>query len=206
MEEQKLNYVDIYYREFVPQKREKILEQLLAENDSEENQIRKELFEKRYGEKSQRRDQDRADGFVKLWMNMKFSAENVTGWFGVRGMKKEITKQMSVLGIPQFMSRGELVQEMLYREYYHLTALYIDISMKDKNYTSAFMGMMPIKEENVYRKIAADVFKVAYDVPRRVDMEDELEMLSKAATEAFRNILPDSWEYLEELIDRSKEA
>lgn len=204
MEEQKIDYVEKYYREYVPEKRRKLLEQMLEDDNSEANQIRRELFEKRYGERFLRNGRDAADGFVKLWMNMKFSAENVTGWFGVRGMKKEIVKQLDELGISQFMTRGEEVRELLYREYYHLTALYINISMKDKNYTSAFMGMMPIKEENVCRKIAADVWKVAYDVPRRVAMKAEFEMLAQAATEAFGNILPDSREYLEELIDRSK--
>ena len=89
-EEKKVFTVNDYYKEQNPKKRKKILEVLLDQNDSEENQMRRELFGLRYGGKNQRKDGDLADSYIGLWMNMKMLVNSSSGFFGNRSARKEL--------------------------------------------------------------------------------------------------------------------
>ncbi len=193
-----------YYLEISPKKRGKILESLMELDDGRDNQIRKELYNLRYSSKNLRRDGELADGYIALWMNIKLTVDNSTGFFGNRGMKKELTKTLAKLGITKYMQMGNLEKKILYDEFYHMAVLYIQSSLTDKNYTTAFMGMISMKDDQIRSKLAGDVYKVAYLMPRRVSMEEEFSIFTKAATEAFCDILPDYREQLEELIKELK--
>lgn len=75
-------------------KRKELLEQSIAAGeDPAGNPIRMELWEARYREKSQNKN-ERADGFLKLWMVMKYAGDNTTGIFGYRGVKRDIRKAL----------------------------------------------------------------------------------------------------------------
>ncbi len=193
-----------YYLEISPKKRGKILESLMELDDGRDNQIRKELYNLRYSSQNLRRDGELADGYIALWMNIKLTVDNSTGFFGNRGMKKELTKTLAKLGITKYMQMGNLEKKILYDEFYHMAVLYIQSSLTDKNYTTAFMGMISMKDDQIRSKLAGDVYKVAYLMPRRVSMEEEFSIFTKAATEAFCDILPDYREQLEELIKELK--
>ena len=203
-EEKKVFTVNDYYKEQSPKKRKKILESLLDQNDGEENQMRRDLFGLRYGGKNQRKDGDLADSYIGLWMNMKMLVNSSSGFFGNRSAKKELTRAINKLGIKKYTELGETARELLYREFYHMAALYITSSMSDRNYSSAFMGMISLKEEQLQGKLIQDVYQVAFVMPRQVKMENEFSLLTQAACDALGDILPDSREILQEKIKQLK--
>ena len=78
-----------YYKEHDPMKRKELLEQSIAAGEwPEENQIRKELWEIRYAEPSKVDKENRADGFLSLWMLMEFNKDSGKRFMGVRGGRK----------------------------------------------------------------------------------------------------------------------
>lgn len=188
-----------YYSEYEPVKRGKILDELVAEDPDRSNLRRKEIYDLRYDIANLKKNGVVGDGYVNLWMTMKYSAENNTGWFGCKGARKEITKLLDKMGIPGFIQSDE---KMMYDEFYHLSALYITSSRTDRNYTTALMGMMPMKDEAILRKIAGDIYMVGYVMPSRIKMEDEFAVFSRAVRDAYYDILPDNREYLEELLEK----
>ena len=105
-----------YYKEHDPMKRKELLEQSIAAGECpEENQIRKELWEIRYAEPSKVDKENRADGFLSLWMVMEFNKEAGKKLFGFKGAQKEINKHLRRLQFDQLRSKGELYEEILYR-------------------------------------------------------------------------------------------
>ncbi len=199
-EEKKQVTLEDYYREISPRKRGRILESLMESDGSRENQIRRELYELRYSSKNLRNDGDYADGYIALWMNMKLTVDNSTGFFGSRSLKRELTKTLAKLGVTKYMQMGETERKLLYDEFYHMAMLYMHTSLTDKNYTTAFMGMISMKDGEVKSKLTKDVYKVAYLMPKRVKMEEDFSVFTKAATDAFCDILPEYREQLEGLI------
>lgn len=188
-----------YYNEYDPVKRGKILDELIAENPDSSNQRRKEIYDMRYDIKNLKKNGVVGDGYVNLWMTMKYSAENNTGWFGCKGARKEITKLLEKMGIPGFLETDE---KMMYDEFYHLSALYITSSRTDRNYTTSLMGMVPMKDDVILSKIAGDIYMVGYVMPSRIKMEGEFAVFGRAARDAYYDILPDNREYLEELLEK----
>lgn len=203
-EEKKIFTVNDYYKEQNPKKRKKILESLLDQNDGEENRMRRELFGLRYGGKNQRKDGDLADSYIGLWMNMKMLVNSSSGFFGNRSARKELTKAINKLGIRKYMELGGMAKDLLYLEFHHMVTLYITTSMSDRNYSSAFMGMISLKEDQLQGKLIQDVYQVAFVMPRQVNMENEFSVLTQAACDALVDILPDSREILQEKIKQLK--
>lgn len=199
-EEKDVTVLEAYYRERSPRKRGELLQQLIAKDWGRENQIRKELYNLRYSRKSKNKDGELADGYIGLWMEIRLAANSIHGFFGSRNVRKMLSKQLKHLGILEFMEKGDLEKNLLYDEFYHMAALYIDSSRKDRSYTTTIMGLMPLKEEAIYDKLAEDVFNVAYLVPRSAGMENELSLFSRAIVDAMNDILPESREYLEQMV------
>ena len=85
-----------------------------------------------------------------------------------------------------------------------MVKLYITSSMSDRNYSSACMGMIALKEEQIQGKLIQDVYQVAFVMPRQVSMENEFSLLTQAACDALGDILPDSREILQEKIKQLK--
>ena len=79
-----------YYKEHDPMKRKELLEQSIAAGECpEENQIRKELWEIRYAEPSKVDKENRADGFLSLWMDRSYN----TTLCGIVSISKDKAKQ-----------------------------------------------------------------------------------------------------------------
>ena len=84
-----------YYREADPAKRLALLNMSIeAGEEPELNEIRKELWNIRYQDKSEVGGDTRADGLIALWMIMEFNKDSGRRFMGVRGGRKEILKQL----------------------------------------------------------------------------------------------------------------
>lgn len=190
-----------YYQETEPLKRKKYLEESIeAGEEPEENQIRLKLWALRYQEKSKVKDMSRADGYLKLWMNVKFAAgSNLTGWFSGKRIRRELHKQLEQLGFYELKEQSKTAQKLLYEECYVAANLYLKLCKGDKNYNSALLGLMSISEDSFQAKIAKDVYVISKKVPKALKMEQEFSVVSAAVKEVFLSEYPQAADYLRQL-------
>ena len=179
-----------YYREKEPMERLKLLEQsIAAEEDPEGNKIRKELWEIRYSDKSEAGD-TRADGYLGLWMTMEFNRNSGSRFFGTRSAKKEIGKYLTKLKFQEIQEKGGLYEELLYRECCHMVKTYMELCEKDKAYNTILCGIVHISEKSAKSKIQNDIYTTAIAFPEEINMQEELEMITRAAREVYEAHFP----------------
>ena len=173
--------IALYYREHDPMKRKMFLDQSIAAGEDEEaNAVRKELWELRYGEPSEAVSGTRADGYLALWMAMEYSKDTAGKLFGLKRARKEIEKNLARLKF----------REMLYRECCHMVKTYMELCEKDKTYNTTLCGIVPISEKSAKSKLQKDVYTTAIVFPEEINMQEELEMITKAAREAYEAHFP----------------
>lgn len=190
-----------YYQETEPLKRKKYLEESIkAGEQPEENQIRLRIWTLRYQEKSKVKDMSRADGYLKLWMNMKFAAgSNLTGWFSGKRIRRELNQQLEQLGFYELRQQGETAEKLLCEECRHAANLYLKLCKEDKNYNSALLGLMSISQDSLQAKIARDIYVISRKVPKALKMEEEFWAASEAVKEVFLSEYPQGADYLKQL-------
>ncbi|MCI9470384.1 MAG: hypothetical protein HFH56_04080 [Lachnospiraceae bacterium] len=202
MIEKRQDFPESYYQETDPGRRQTLLLEALEREDTEENRIRKRLWELRYKKFPRSREQQWTDGYIKLWMSLKFAAQYVNSFFGGRGAKKDVYKLLDELEIRQLMEEGQETKDLLYREFYHGACVYLRICSSDRNYSSTILGMVPMKEGSVQEKIARDIYESLYVGVRFAQVEAELDLFRQAAKEAFEDMIPAQSAYLQRMIDQ----
>lgn len=183
--------IALYYREHDPMKRKMFLDQSIAAGEDEEaNAVRKELWELRYGEPSEAVSGTRADGYLALWMAMEYSKDTAGKLFGLKRARKEIEKKPCQTEIQGNAGKSELHRELLYRECCHMVKTYMELCEKDKTYNTTLCGIVPISEKSAKSKLQKDVYTTAIVFPEEINMQEELEMITKAAREAYEAHFP----------------
>lgn len=183
--------ISMYYREPEPMKRKALLDQSIqAGEEPEENRIRQELWDIRYSGKSQVDAASRADGYLAMWMCMEFNRDAGSKLFGNKNTVKEIRKHLDKLKFQEFAERSEKHRELLYRECCHLVKTYIDLCGEDRSYNSTLFGIMTMKKESAEYKLKRDIYETAVRLPKIVEMEKELELITKAAREMYELRFP----------------
>lgn len=194
------NFPDDYYQETDPARRRQILMKALETEDTAANRIRERLWDLRYKEMPRSKDGQWIDAYIRLWMALRFAAQYANSFFGGRGAKKEVRRLLDELEIAGFLREGQEARDLLYREFYHGACVYLKVCAADRNYSSAFMGMVPMKESSVQAKIARDIYESLYVGVRSVQAEEELALFRQAAVAAFEDLIPAQKEYLQEMI------
>lgn len=180
-----------YYREADPMKRKALLEQSIeAGEEPEANAIRKELWDLRYEGPSELGPKTRADGYLGLWMLMEFNRDAGKRIFGGKSARKEIVKSLSKLKFKEIREKSVLHEELLYRECCHLVKLYMELSEKDKSYNSVLCGILTMNSEKAKKKLQHDIYETAILLPPSIGMEEELELITKAAREMYEVHFP----------------
>ena len=181
-----------YYKEKDPMKRLKLLEQSEAAGEEpEENKIRREIWEIRYQDKSEASGNERSDGYLGMWMALEFEKGSTSRLFGIKSARKSLQKHIKKLKLKELSEKSELHASLLYREWYHAVALYIQLAQTDKNYNSYLFGMLSMKEADSINKIKGDIYKTAIELPQQLQMTEELGMITRAAREVYREFFPD---------------
>ncbi len=195
--------VEEYYRETDPEKRKALLDKMIAEDNSEENQKRLELFDARYFyPKGQGRKKHLADSYMGVLMDMKVTADNNKMVVGSRSLKRLVQKFYKTLQIQKFSEEGDLSRQLLYMEFYHMMSIYLESSLVDKHYGSTLMHLVKISEENVQKKLIKDFYEIAWLLPHLTDMTEEFSLWTQAAYDAFCEVLPDCREKLTDYISK----
>ena len=183
--------IALYYKEHDPMKRKMFLDQSIAAGEDEEaNAVRKELWELRYGGPSELGPDTRADGYLALWMAMEYSKDTASKFFGVKRARKEIEKNLDRLKFKELQEKSELHRELLYRECCHMVKTYMELCEKDKTYNTTLFGIVPINEKNAKSKLQGDIYHTAVRLPEEINMQQELEIITRAAREAYEDHFP----------------
>lgn len=184
-----------YYLPTEGEERKVALERANAENlEPEKSEIRKLLWERRYGEV------EGIDRFLTGWMNLSYYANVVRSNFMARFHKKDMVLTQKMLCYDVVKSHGKLGEEVLFMELYHLVDFYIDICLRDKKYGGVVLGLGTLKKEKLIEKIANDIYRVCYCVPPALDIMDEHQLLVRAATQCFYHRFPKEKEKFEQLV------
>ena len=178
-------WVQQYMREPESWKRKEILDQAIAEEGmTPDNELRLKLWEKRYVKQNDRE----IDTFIRGWVNLNFLESSGKGLFSKNRIEKDKQKILEDWQVALAAEYGETGRQVLYEEFFNLSRLYIKLCEEDKQYNSVLLGLGTMKKEKLVRKIAADVFNAAYNVPNRHNMKEDLALFTKAATEAFYEV------------------
>lgn len=183
--------IALYYKEHDPLKRKMFLDQSIAAGeDTEANAIRKELWGLRYQGRSQAGPDVPADKYLALWMAMEFNKDAAGRFFGSRGARKEIVKNLNQLKFKEIQEKGGLYQELLYRECVHMVKTYMELCEKDKSYNTTLCGIVPMNEKSAKNKLQKDIYETAVELPGKINMEEELAIITQAAKEAYEAHFP----------------
>ena len=178
-----------YYRETEPKKRKELLEQAIASGeDQEANEIRKEIWEARY--RGATNDGGLADGYLKFWMALEFNRNTGHKVFGSGRAQKEIRNELDDVKFREIRAKSPLHEELLYRECRHLVRFYMNLCEKDKNYNSILCGLVTIKKDSAKAKLQRDIYETAIRLPQELGLENELDILTKAAREMYELQFP----------------
>lgn len=188
MEEDRRELRD-YYVESSPARRRQILNVAMeTQSDPEADEIRLQIWNLRYAKARENGKSGRADGYLKLWMDLRYLAENPPGRFSVKKTQKRLERELEELGFFQFYDQSEQSRMLLFQECLHTARLYVKLCFSDRNYTSMILGMMPMKEGRVQDKVSKDLKKLYEDLPKVVEIPKSLELMLSAAKEAEKEV------------------
>lgn len=186
---------EAFYLPTEGEERKKALEIAIAKGlDSEENEIRKEILERRY------ELEEGVDQFLAGWLNLMYYANVVRSGFMAKFHKKDMQKTQEKLCFDIVEKYGKKGEEILFMELYHLVDFYIDICERDKKYNGILLGLGTIKKEKLIEKIATDIYRVSYSVPNVLERNDAYDLLIKAGTQCYYNRFPNQRENLDNLL------
>lgn len=172
-----------YYEQTNPEKRRKILEQAIQDQiDLEENELRKEIWKRRYSAPRRRQD-SYMDGYLRLWIELKSLVENPPGRFRIKKEQRNLENELEKLGFYDFYGRGEQARQLLYQECLNVSRVYVQLCFSDRKYSSAVLGMMQMAKEKVQNKIVSDLRGIYRDLPGIMEIPEPLNLLLEAAKE-----------------------
>ncbi len=167
-----------YYLETDPEKRKAILEVQNNPEEAELNKLRMELWNLRYEKMKNGKYKDTFLGAMLEFLIMR--GQSVSA-MGKRRMKKDAQKALEMFGIPKAEHFGK---ELLVEEIKHAVLLYSISSLNDKNYNAVLFGFGKKKKENVEAKITSDLDAVGHEVPEKLEMVEECQILTEAIEQA----------------------
>jgi len=192
-----------YYKEKDPQIRKQLLEQAIKDSPQDKvNELRRKLWELRYQSKDKKNVKQAVDYYIAGWMELLYLSRSSKGFFGLRHTLKSLDKILQDMGFSIAGEYGEMGQEVLYQELHHLCCLYFELCISDRNYGSQMMGLMSMKEEAVIAKIAAETAQISNRLPRAAKRETQMEVLSRAARQAFYDMFPKEKDMLTQAIEK----
>lgn len=177
-----------YYRETNRANRKRILDlAVMTEGPTKEVELCQKLYDARYGNS---RENKEVDYFIRGLMTLEYMKISKGIW---NYKKKRDRERESVLKDFQWnlvKSYGETGEQIIYKEYCNLIKLYLELCERDRTYSSLIFGLGKIKRESFKKKVAEDIYRIAYIVPKKLNLEKELFLFSKAAAETFYRLYP----------------
>ena len=99
-------------------------------------------------------------------------------------------KELDDVKFREIRAKSALHEELLHRECQHLVRFYMDLCEKDKNYNSVLCGLITIKKDSAKAKLQRDIYETAILLPQEIGLEEDLDLLTKAAREMYELQFP----------------
>lgn len=190
------NWLEGYNMSVTGEEKKQFLDMGLDGDQGEANQLRKRLWEKRFTKNGKLTGHDT---FMALWMELGYEQKQFGHFFGHGRAKRKMKKIAQELMIAE--ATTEELEEVLFREYVNLVAVYISLCQKDKNYKSIILGVGTMKDENLIHKIADDVYSTGCGAALLGGLTEEYALLMRASKAAFLEAFPQEigvWNAVEE--------
>lgn len=190
------NWLEGYNMSVTGEEKKQFLDIGLESEPGEANELRKKLWEKRFTKNGKITGYD---AFMALWMELGYEQKQFGHFFGAGRARKKMKKIAEELMFSEAATKE--LEEVLFREYVNLVAVYISLCQKDKNYKSIILGVGTMKDESLIHKIADDVYTTGYGAAILGGMTEEYELLMRAAKAAFLEAFPQDigvWNAVEE--------
>ena len=194
VEERMLAWPDSYYNEREPALRRQMLDLAREKGLSpEEDRIREELFSLRYPEYGKSRQENTKDSYINAYLTFLFIANSLDKMFSFKKAKvRQAKDELRAMGIAKMAEKGRIGEDILFLEIKHMATLYYYLCREDKQYGAVLFGFGNIGEDSVAAKAGQEAYKVAYLVPEQLGMKEECALWTRAITEAYETVFPDS--------------
>ena len=195
-----LNWPYEYMHMKDPVIRKKILDESIKQGvDPEGDKLRSMLWERRYPKGIDE------DEYFKAWMYFDFVAEEINAFFGKKKRLNNVKQHLERIGIYAMKEFGELGEQILYEELYHLVYNYIQLCADDRNYGSVILGFGKMNKDSYALKVAKNLRRVCYIPAEGFGLQEEFSLLQKAAMEAYYDAFPEYDELYDKVINKSVE-
>ena len=145
------------------------------------------------------------DTFVRGLMNLMYIDNVGQGLFARKRVEKEKQKILEDWQMALAAQYGETGEQVLYEELFNTVRLFMLLCEDDKTYGSVLLGLGRMNKEKLTAKIARDVFRMAYEIPRKHEISKEVAVFTRAATDAYCEMYDRRKNLLLDLISSRKE-
>lgn len=174
------DWPESFYRERSPLVRNAMLEEADRQGlTPEDNALRRRIFDRRYPV-IREEEEEPADLFLRLMMELKVQAQNSSGLFGERFARRSALKLLQKTRIAELAEEGGRMRELLRQELCHLGVLYVTICGEDGNYRSLILGLGKMTDERLLEKIRGDLTEIAVTAPAKLKLEEEFAPLTES--------------------------
>ena len=178
---------DNYYMETNPLRREELLKARLEEDDSEENQIRYQLWQSRYNGPGKKKAG--ADYYMRALLSMGAFVEKKSSFLGKKTYQKGVRMLRDTFCLDLLKEKPQYAY--LWRdEFVHLWSIYIEACRDDRNYSSIMLGVGRMSQGSLVSKIKHDIHQKSVILPEELGLSEELIQFRQAAREAFSYYYP----------------
>ena len=188
-----------YYIQLEPDRRKELLHRLLKEEaDDGANAVRQKLFSLRYMEEG--KTEPSVDRW--LWACVNFVQVFSTSRFLKRGGRKEVEQFLDSSGYREALSAGERGETALYWEIRNAAKRYFKTCMGSE-YRRSLFGLLSPNASDQKRQMCLEVWRMTEGLEKRLGMQEELKLWTKAVQDEYRTTDPSAPARLKEISDKS---
>lgn len=187
-----------YYHETNRTARKKILDETIAAAGLTPSiELCQKIYTARYGESTEDYE---VDYFIRGLMTLEYMKTPKGIWDHKKKLLRERRNILTDFQCELAKSYGEIGERIIYNEYCNLIKLYMELCERDRAYSSLLFGLGRMKRKTLEKKLADDIYHLAYVVPKALDLEEELSLFSQAALHMFCQRYPREAEFFHERI------
>ncbi len=188
-----------YYIQLEPDRRKELLHRLLKEEaDDGANAVRQKLFSLRYMEEG--KTEPSVDRW--LWACVNFVQVFSTSRFLKRGGRKEVEQFLDSSGYREALSAGERGETALYWEIRNAAKRYFKTCMGSE-YRRSLFGLLSPNASDQKRQMCLEVWRMTEGLEKRLGMQEELKLWTKAVQDEYRTTDPSAPARLKEISEKS---
>lgn len=189
-----------YYEIETPKQREAYLLTAMEQKlDPAHDACRLALLKKRFGTE---KNGKYADNFLHAWMMIQAASASGVSFFGKKQKEKELRRLLSDLCIIDYPLETNEKAEVLTAEWQNFALVFLAVCAGSKSYCSTLFGIVPVKDETVAKKIAAEIDLITRKYPALFGLEDVMLPFRQIMADTFCKKIEHGSAYWNEVISR----